>query len=231
MPSLLPALKQLSAPYQLEPIAMHLVDSILNYQKEGPYYLGGWSASGVVAYETARQLMEKGHEVALLVMFDTENPAFQRNSPQAGWLRSRANKVKFHIQELLGLELNDSPVYIAEKAKELRRRIGNAAWQSRYKIQLRMKGGRLENHPDQIVQLAVDSYRPAPYFGRLAFFKAAEGPSGDAWDCSRGWPHLVTGEFKVHEVPGDHRSMFHEPNVETLANKMVNYFCSEASGQ
>src|ERR1700719_2774488 len=47
MPSLLPGLKQLSAPYQLEQIAVQLVSSILDYQNEGPYYLGGWSDSGV----------------------------------------------------------------------------------------------------------------------------------------------------------------------------------------
>jgi surfactin synthase thioesterase subunit len=52
MPSLLPEIKQMSAPYRLEQIAVHLVNSILSYQNEGPYYLGGWSDSGVVAYET-----------------------------------------------------------------------------------------------------------------------------------------------------------------------------------
>ena len=84
--------------------------------------------------------------------------------------------------------------------------------------------GDLLDKPEQIVQLAVSSYRPAPYTGRLVFFKASEGPPGDAWDFSRGWPHLVTGEFKVFEVPGDHRSMFLEPNVEALANNMKNNF-------
>jgi acyl carrier protein len=69
-------LNQLPVPYQLEDIAACLVNSILDYQKAGPYYLGGWSASGVLAYETARQLKQKDHEVALLVMFDTPNPAF-----------------------------------------------------------------------------------------------------------------------------------------------------------
>ena len=44
------------------------------------YYVGGWSELGVVAYETARQLTKKGHEVALLVMFDTANPSFQRQA-------------------------------------------------------------------------------------------------------------------------------------------------------
>ena len=92
MPALLPELKHLSTPCRLEQIAVSLVNSILDYQKEGPYYLGGWSASGVVAYETARQLMEQGHQVALLAMFDTANPVFQQRALKEAWLDSRVKK-------------------------------------------------------------------------------------------------------------------------------------------
>ncbi len=224
MPSLLPELKQLSAPYQLEQIAVQLVSSILDYQNEGPFNLGGWSDSGVVAYETARQLMEKGHKVPLLVMFDTENPTFQRSVLKEVWLDSRARKIQFHAQELLGLKLKNAPAYVAEKVKELHRKIGRAAWEIRYKIRVGLNYGPLEN-PEQIVHLAVRSYYPAPYIGRLVFFKPVEAPPGDAWDASRGWAHLVTGAFEVWEVPGDHRSMFLEPNVETLAKNMMKYLC------
>jgi thioesterase domain-containing protein len=200
-----------------------LVNSILDYQKEGPYYLGGWSDWGVAAYETARQLLENGHEVALLVMFDSPNPAFQQSVPRDVWLDSWAKKIDFSVKELLGLKLKDVPAYVAEKVKELNRKIGTAAWRIQHKIRVRLNVGLAES-PGQIFQLAVSSYRPSPYFGRLVFFKAAERPPGDAWDYSLGWRHLVTGDFEVHEVPGDHRSMFKEPNVETLANKLMNTF-------
>jgi len=224
MPTLLPELKGLSGPYRLEPIAACLVNSILDHQKEGPYHLGGWSASGVVAYEIARQLMEKGHEVALLVMFDTLNPAFQKSVRKGVSVGSRVKKIKFQAAELLGLKLKNTPAYVAEKAKEFRRKIEVATWQVQYKIRMRLNGGRLED-PEQILHLAVSSYQPPAYRGRLVFFKAAERPPGDAWDTSRGWPHLATGGFEVYEIPGDHRSIFLEPNVETLAVHMMSCFC------
>ncbi len=222
MPTHLPELTQLSAPYRLEEIAAYLVKSILDYQNEGPYYLGGWSDSGVTAYETARQLTEKGHEVALLVMFDTTNPAFQKRVLKEVWVKSLARKMKFQADELLKLTKIER-THVAEKVKELRRKIVTTAWQIQYKILMRWNGGLLEN-PEQILHVAVQAYRPAPYLGRLAFFKSAERPHGDAWDPSRGWSHLVTGEFVVHEVSGDHRSMFLEPNVDNLANNMMDYF-------
>jgi amino acid adenylation domain-containing protein len=228
MPSLLPELKQLSAPYHLEPIAVSLANSILDYQKEGPYYLGGWSASGVVAYETARQLTEKGHEVALLAMFDTANPAFQQRVLRESWLDSLAEKLRFFAVELLELKLKNAPIYLSEKMMELRRKIRTATSQIHYKIRVR-RNGVLSEDPEQILQLAVSSYRPSQYVGRLVFFKAAEGPTGDAWDLSRGWSHLVSGSFEVCEVPGDHRSMFREPNVQALANNLIDNLCRKGS--
>jgi amino acid adenylation domain-containing protein len=222
MPPTLPELKQLSAPYELEPIAAHLVKTILHYQNEGPYYLGGWSDGGVLAYETARQLVEERHKVALLVMFDSANPTLRRTVVKESWLDSRAKKIRFQAEELLKLKSKNVPAYVSEKVKELRRKIRYGVWQITGKSRVRLNSNLREN-TGQIVYLAVSSYSPAPYRGRLVYFKAAERPRGNAWDNSRGWPHLVTGEFEVHEVPGDHRSMFLEPNVESLARILRSY--------
>ena len=40
-------------------------------QPEGPYRLIGWSAGGVLAYETARRLEAQGAEVAMVALIDT----------------------------------------------------------------------------------------------------------------------------------------------------------------
>ncbi|HXJ43603.1 MAG TPA: amino acid adenylation domain-containing protein, partial [Bryobacteraceae bacterium] len=186
MPSLLPELKQMSAPYRLEQIVGYLVNAILNYQNEGPYYLGGWSDSGVLAYETAQQLMDKGHDVPLLVLFDTQNPIFQQSALKEDWLEARARKLRFHAEELLRLKPQKVPQYVAEKMKELHRKISRAARQIQYRSRVRLARHPAED-PDQLVHLALRSYRPAPYMGRLVFFKAAERPPGNAWDFSRGW--------------------------------------------
>ena len=37
----------------------------------GPYYIGGYCLGAVIAFEMARQLLDAGHGVPLLVMFDT----------------------------------------------------------------------------------------------------------------------------------------------------------------
>lgn len=43
-------------------------------QPQGPYYLGGWSAGGLSAYEAAQQLAAAGEEVGRLVLLDAPRP-------------------------------------------------------------------------------------------------------------------------------------------------------------
>ena len=47
---------------------------ILRRQPQGPYYLGGWSAGGICAYETAQQLARQGAVIARLILLDSPNP-------------------------------------------------------------------------------------------------------------------------------------------------------------
>jgi len=43
-------------------------------QPKGPYMIGGWSAGGVIAYETAMQLIQNGEEVERLLLLDSPCP-------------------------------------------------------------------------------------------------------------------------------------------------------------
>ena len=58
----------------MEELAQHLVSALRERQPEGPYYLGGFCADGVFAYEVASQLTAQGQRVGLLALFETENP-------------------------------------------------------------------------------------------------------------------------------------------------------------
>ncbi|PQE21599.1 polyketide synthetase protein [Rutstroemia sp. NJR-2017a WRK4] len=58
-------LQDLTAPYLAE---------IRRRQEHGPYYLGGWSAGGICAYDAAATLIGEGEQVASLVLIDSPNP-------------------------------------------------------------------------------------------------------------------------------------------------------------
>lgn len=61
-------------PGTLENLARRCIDEMRQVRPRGPYYLGGYSFGGIVAYEMARQLVEAGEEVPLIAMLDSATP-------------------------------------------------------------------------------------------------------------------------------------------------------------
>ena len=92
------------------------VKTILDRQPDGPYMLGGCSASGIVAYEIAQRLRALGHEVGLLVLFDTPNPYFMREYSDF-WM-----SVTSYRTDLSKLRWSEIPGWMAEKFRGLKDR-------------------------------------------------------------------------------------------------------------
>ena len=55
-------------------IATKFIQEIKRRQPKGPYHVGGWSAGGVISFETVRQLLEAGDVVETLIFIDTPCP-------------------------------------------------------------------------------------------------------------------------------------------------------------
>ncbi|KAI0452381.1 polyketide synthase for naphthopyrone YWA1 [Xylaria acuta] len=66
------ALQDLTAPYLAE---------VRRRQPHGPYYVGGWSAGGISAYDAAAELMAAGEEIAGLILLDSPNPIHLEKLP------------------------------------------------------------------------------------------------------------------------------------------------------
>ncbi len=73
---------------RIEDMATHYIEALRSVQPKGPYFLGGWSFGGWVAFEMAQQLQNSGEEVALLAVLDTVAP-IKSNLP------SFSNTLKF----------------------------------------------------------------------------------------------------------------------------------------
>lgn len=59
---------------ELRELAHEYVRLIKLRQPVGPYYIGGWSLGGTIAYEVVRQLEEDGDRVEVCVMIDCQFP-------------------------------------------------------------------------------------------------------------------------------------------------------------
>src|SRR5262249_55554656 len=62
-------------PYiSIEDMASEYIMALQEVQPHGPYFLGGWSLGGLVAFEMAQQLLRQGQENALLALLDSMAP-------------------------------------------------------------------------------------------------------------------------------------------------------------
>nr|BBL33417.1 putative polyketide synthase [Lachnum palmae] len=58
----------------IDGVALQYLTEIKRRQDRGPYYLGGWSAGGVIAYQVAVQLQKMGEQVERLILIDSPCP-------------------------------------------------------------------------------------------------------------------------------------------------------------
>lgn len=81
---------------QIEAMAEHYIQLIRQVQPEGPYYLGGWSMGGIVAFEVAQQLQAVGEAVAAVTIIDSKMPNPHKapirlyRPPKQIWQQSKA---------------------------------------------------------------------------------------------------------------------------------------------
>jgi thioesterase domain-containing protein len=187
-------------------------------QPRGPYRLGGWSFGGVVAFEMALQLTASGEHVALLALLSS-------HLPLPGGRRSPAREHEF-LQLFLrehGLETG-RPDSGSVSARPLLEQAYNQAKRAGIVGSKTTLGdfGRVIGRHSRVYRLHVDmarSYRPLGRVPKAVLFEAQDGSmNGDG--PFRDW-HEVTDHLTRTLVLGDHFSILQEPNVDGLAEALV----------
>ena len=67
---------------------------------------------------------------------------------------------------------------------------------------------------------ALEKYQLNSFRGHLHLFKAQERLYFIDDQKYLGWSNLAVDGISVYNIPGDHKTIFHEPNVKILATQM-----------
>lgn len=203
---------------KVEEMATHYIKEIRAVQPEGPYFLGGHSSGGTVAFEMAQQLVAQNQKVALLVMLDTYSPKLFISNP------SIFRSVYVYLRTLSRLPLQDKVSYFLEKT---------LWWQSimnsNYSIDFELWDKYSLTHKllpheisliQSIKQATMVDYVPQVYQGKITLFRTKEELRWCRYQPQRGWENLAAGGLEIHEIPGTHRGMLKSPRVKYLAEKL-----------
>ena len=80
-------------------LAAHYVQLISTKQRHGPYFLGGYSYGGLVAYEMASLLREQNQRVEFVAMIDTF-PWYPRSRTISNRLVSMVADEQFQLRQI-----------------------------------------------------------------------------------------------------------------------------------
>ena len=209
---------KLRIPYRLEELAAAQVESILKGQTSGPYFLAGFSAEGVLAFEVARQLTAKGIEVGLVVLVDSPCPA----EPDPFLIRMMRN-AQIHISHVSQGGLRQLRLAASGIARRQILRFKINSW--RFGRPLGIPVGRpAPREPMDVILanvIATRSYVPQPYSGRVLLFKRTRDLTGRYRQPDNGWGRVVGDGLEVFRIEGGHLDLLAEPGVGALAEKLA----------
>lgn len=222
---------------RIDEMAAHYVARLRGVQATGPYLLAGLCAGGVIAFEMARQLQDKGEQVAFVGIIDAADVEARK---------FRFLTTRLRLARLRGLLRRSG---VSKVLPDLGRKVLNAA---RWEIGSRLRQARdrrtvrsMRERADsgamhgagttgagaisflKLYEVAHREHRPSGMFegGSVALFKAADDtelPDDTPYsltyrDYALGWGKRVRDEIVIVDIPGGHSSNLQEPYVDRLA--------------
>jgi amino acid adenylation domain-containing protein len=216
----MPGLEGKSMPLErIEDVAMEFCDEIREVRAEEPCVLMGACAGALVVFEMARKLAGHGRRVELVILID---PA----PIDARWLRGFSGNRLWRRTIVLRFLLARLWLLL-RYAVTLRGASRRAFWRQKASVVREIfaqrdlfRASRHEIHAARVLEaasVAVRSFVPKPYAGRVALFLGDRYPADDPRNPSSEWKSLCTASFEIKRVPGlDTGRMLQHPNVDIL---------------
>ncbi|HSE18766.1 MAG TPA: amino acid adenylation domain-containing protein [Pyrinomonadaceae bacterium] len=164
---------------EIEAMAGEYIKAIRSVQPAGPYFLGGWSMGGVIAFEMAQQLQAEGETIGLLALIDTPAPTGEQSDHNWAMLLST-----------FALDLGVT----SENLRPLLEKISAFPQMTQLrKVWAEVKSSGLIPSDMTLVEFrkifdifkvnanTMESYRPREYRGKLTLFTAEEENTLDLW--------------------------------------------------
>jgi amino acid adenylation domain-containing protein len=189
----------------VEEMAARYVDAVLTMRWTAPYHLIGWSMGGLIAYEMARRLVDRGERVEFLAVID-QPPQPVATAP-AGWPGKWPPRLPLEWGSLLESMTEDQLAALGQQiAPLLPPEVSGSLPARRLRVYLRNA-------------LAIRNYRPSAAVLRIHLYRADSSAVGD--DPSLGWAAVADRGVEIRTLTGDHHSLLRPPHVAALADSIL----------
>ncbi len=221
-------------PYKnMADIAAHHIKAMQEIQPTGPYFLGGHSFGGKVAFEIATQLQNQGEKVSLLAIMDIQVSVVEQEKDALHWHDNKhiiglAKMFERSFAQTLDLPSNLDAFSVDEQINHLLlalKKVDLVFGETELKRLFRVYKANLQ---------AMIQYVPQTvYKNQIILLRASEVHPEDDFlpdavmteqDPTWGWSQLSSQPLDLKIVPGNHFTMMMDSNVEILAQKLSTNF-------
>ena len=205
----------------LEEMAANYLQEIRLVQPQGPYYIGGYSFGGLVAYEIARQLEQQGESIAFLALFDCLGPKLINEFLMF-------QRISFHLQNLSKLSTSQKLNYVKAKI-EYQLRTGVQQPYFKFVELFLSPQQKLASQIKNLNHQILKKYAPQTYGGKLTLFRAEIRYSKGYFDADGGgWKGVALGGVDTYEIPGDHDSILSQADTAQIIAERIDNALSTA---
>jgi amino acid adenylation domain-containing protein len=200
------------AEVEVKTLAAKYLEEIRAMCPSGPYQIGGHSFGALIAFEMAAQLTQCGEQVGLLAFIDGDrnfakrfNEVFEDPATPSLVLRRYQAKLKSLIEK--------------GATEVVRRRVEYIKLRKRVKLAQRAAEGDFSTSAfdaKEMMAVMAKDYNPIPTAMSAVLFRARDEVRSVA-NYDLGWSGLATKGFQIVDIPGQHLTIFDEPNVAVLA--------------
>jgi FkbH-like protein len=206
----------------IEELATLYVEDIRKVRPHGPYQLFGFCIGGILALEVARQLTEMGEKVSRVMMVETLNYAYYKNT-------SFMESLRFHSRYAYGRFSKYSRKLLRGEWKEIyagiqslidwEKRKRNASSPQSEQSQAGTSGAPRNIYDDiAVITTIANVFEPKTYPGRVHLIRAETQKAEFENDMTMGWQNIAQDGVEVLTLPGDHFSLLEKPDVARVAD-------------
>jgi thioesterase domain-containing protein/acyl carrier protein len=217
----------------IEEVAQNYIEKIKGLQSRGPYYIAGWSIGGTIAFEMVRQLEQQDEEISFLGMIDVvvPHPGLKTGISEFT-IESETGFVHRHLP---GIEINrdlENPEGINRLWSIVVEYLETGHFDEKVIKEL-VTAYEVPVTPDDLQQnKSIGNLIKTLNMGRtllnartlympdgkintpVHYFAASQ--SGKIIK-EQGWNNFCFNPIKIHQIPGDHYSIFKMPQVAAFA--------------
>jgi thioesterase domain-containing protein/acyl carrier protein len=201
----------------IEEMAAHYVADVLAHNPSGPYALAGYSYGGIIAFEMTRQLLAAGHQIIFLGMFDTyaHQPDHHRSPLARRWQQLAFQTKKLAYKSWLLLR-RPRLVLRYYNPTLLRRLLARLRYSDTEQAAQYEASHGYSPQVGFVYEAAQAAYHLTPMPVHMHLFRNMEQAYYMEDRRFLGW-RAFAAEVTVHDIPGNHFSLFDSPHVQTCA--------------